>query len=141
MPAAFLDKLELEYIDGRQWRVTQPFRYQTEAGKTITVPMGFVTDFASIPRGLWNVMPPTSTCGEAAVVHDFAYTQQCCTRAEADAILYEAMGVIHATRWTRWTVYAGVRLGGWGIWRRHTAELRKLQQQLTDLGGGGDCAA
>lgn len=39
----------------------------------IRVPAGFVTDFASIPRAFWVVLPPTGKYGKAAVVHDYLY--------------------------------------------------------------------
>jgi hypothetical protein len=133
MTAAFLDKLELEYIDGRNWRVTHLFRYRTAAGTQIAVPRDFVTDFASIPRGLWNLLPPTSSCGQASVIHDFAYTRQFCTRADADALLLEAMGVIGVGRLKRYTIYTAVRLGGGGIWKRHTAELEEAERRTRAL--------
>src|SRR5437773_4766029 len=123
MTAAFLDKLELEYLDGKTWRLTSVFRYQAAAGNIITIPAGFLTDFASIPRGLWNVLPPTSACGDGAVVHDYLYSTQPCTRAQADGILIEAMAVQGIGRLTRALVWAGVRVGGAGIWERHRQAL------------------
>lgn len=134
MTAAFVDPLELEYIDGRQWRITKMFRYRTAAGWVITVPRSFVTDFASIPRGLWNIFPPTTSCGQASVVHDWLYTTQPCDRGKADAILKEAMEVIGAKRLTRWLVYAGVRTGGHWIWKRHTADLNEASRRLAAFG-------
>lgn len=38
------------------------------------VPKGFVTDFASIPRFLWSVLPPHGAAMPASVIHDFCYT-------------------------------------------------------------------
>lgn len=40
---------------------------------TITVPVGFKTDLASIPRGMWWFVAPTDLA-RAAVIHDFLYT-------------------------------------------------------------------
>lgn len=139
--AAFLDPLELEYVDGRHWRLTRMFRYRTEDNWVITVPCNFVTDFASIPRGLWNIFPPTTSCGQASVIHDWLYTTQPCDRGKADSILKEAMEVIHAKRLTRWLVYAGVRVGGHWIWQRHTAELEEAQRRLDAFAADDDDAA
>ena len=69
----FSTLLELEYINGRIWRVTTEFDYIYGTGATavtIHVPAGMITDFASVPRPLWNILPPTGGYGEAAVVHD-----------------------------------------------------------------------
>lgn len=80
----------------------------------IVIPTGFVTDFASVPRALWNLLPPTGRYTRAAVIHDFLYrTPGLCTRAQADAVLYEAMKYpCHVGFFTRWTIWAGVRVGG-----------------------------
>lgn len=76
MPRSFLTPLEIEYVDGRNWKVTQEFDYLVDyenKDTTIRVPAGFVTDFASIPRAFWVVFPPTGKYGKAAVVHDYLY--------------------------------------------------------------------
>lgn len=130
--------------DGRNWLVKEPFYYDTDVqlapctemdgsspdhvaayiqsigysnrtfGYRIIIPAGFVTDFASVPRFFWRLIPPTGRYTRAAVVHDFLYrTPRLCTRAQADAVLYEAMKFpCHVGFFTRWTIYAGVRLGG-----------------------------
>ncbi len=133
--ANFLSPLRLEYIDGHLWRLTEPFEYHMGApdgANYVAIPTGFVTDFASIPRALWPVLPPTGTYGKAAVVHDWLYQMRIidhhphemrlCTRAEADATLNEAMIVLGVGRWTRWTIYGGVRIGGWAAWNHYRSQ-------------------
>ena len=44
--------------NGMTARLTQPFRVRTGAGRIIEVPAGFETDFASVPRLFWRVVPP-----------------------------------------------------------------------------------
>jgi len=39
----------------------------------ITIPKGFVTDYASVPRYLWWLYPPVGGYDDAAVVHDYLY--------------------------------------------------------------------
>jgi hypothetical protein len=136
--AGFLSPLELEYLDGVTWKITAPFTYHIGAPdgvESVQIPIGFVTDFASVPKVLWNLLPPVGTYGKAAVIHDWLYQDRVidgpclrvCTRAEADAILFEAMTVLAVGFLTRWTIYLGVRVGGWVPWstyRRHEHESR-----------------
>ena len=133
--AGFLSPLELEYIDGSTWKITAPFEYHIGAADghdVVTIPTGFVTDFASVPRVLWNVLPPTGSYGKAAVIHDWLYqmrvifvddgsrtTLRYASRAEADAVLLEGMRVLGVNTFTTWIIYAGVRIGGWVPWNAY----------------------
>lgn len=142
----FTDHLDLEMVedgqgrpllkDGRvQWRVSSPLVYDVGAegsGETITVPAGAMTDLASIPRFAWSLgFPPDGGWTKAAVIHDFLYrTQGTCmldgrrgrtrtapySRAEADGILREAMGVVGVPSWQRCVIWSAVRFGGAGGW-------------------------
>lgn len=44
-------------------------------GEKVTIPAGFITDFASVPKCLWPVFPPLrgNTADKAFLVHDWAY--------------------------------------------------------------------
>ena len=124
----FEDALELEYVDGRNWKVTQDFYYDTDVlllgygtysyEPRVTIPAGFISDFASIPRILWALLSPTTGLlggdyGKAAVVHDRLYrTKGLSTRFQADRVLLEAMTFLKVPRLARWTIYLGVRIGG-----------------------------
>jgi hypothetical protein len=133
--AGFLSPLELEYIDGEKWKLISPFDYflgAPEGPEFVKIPAGFITDFASVPRILWNVLPPTGRYGKAAVVHDWLYQRRTVVRVatargipvlvrevdrgEADHVLNEGMEVLGVGRFTRWTIYSGVRIGGWKPW-------------------------
>lgn len=102
--------------DGRSWVLLEPLTYEVgELGSAdvITVPRGFVTDFASVPRVLWNILPPTGGYGEAAVIHDYLYrTPGKATKRQADAVLLEAMKQKGVDWLARWIIYLGVRIGG-----------------------------
>lgn len=39
----------------------------------ITVPKGYITDFASSPQLLWPLFPPIGKFNRATVIHDFLY--------------------------------------------------------------------
>jgi hypothetical protein len=90
--------------------VAHPLHYAANDSKyEIVVPVGFVTDLASIPRGLWWWQAPHEGTMAPAIIHDYLYWEQSCTKDEADAVLYLAlrevgMGLVNAN-----LVYAGVR--------------------------------
>lgn len=110
----FKTPLLLEYGDGRQWRLTQGFRYDTDllACGAVYVPACFETDFASVPRFFWRIFPPTGPYGKAAVIHDFLYRGSGVARGLADKIFLEAMEELGVGWWTRHTIYRAVRLFG-----------------------------
>ena len=116
----FLSKLVVEDDNGFPFTLTQSLVYQSDILKqTLTVPVGFKTDFASIPRALWNILPPVGGYDHAAVIHDYLYQHGGVDRGLADSTLKEAMEVSGVGRVTRWTIYLGVRSGGWLVWRRY----------------------
>ncbi|ALK96968.1 hypothetical protein AB595_04660 [Massilia sp. WF1] len=103
--------------DDGQWIVVQPVVYQSDAAKqTFTVPFGFRTDLASVPR----IPLVYDLCGDtaslAAIVHDYLYSTHLVDRATADAVLREASAVTGVPAWRRWLMWAGVRLGGGSHW-------------------------
>lgn len=130
--------------DGRsQWYLWSPLLYEVGAegsGEIITVPafnpegksdeeivalfltgLAFVTDLASIPWLVRGIYPPDGPWAKAAVIHDYLYKTKGLggryARAEADAIFYEAMGVLGVPEWRRRVIYTAVRVGGakgWG---------------------------
>jgi hypothetical protein len=114
----FTTPLELEYIDGRNWKLTAEFDFASDTlERLVCVPVGFVTDFASIPRVLWPFLPPTGPYGKAAVIHDLLYRHPCMfspcvTRARCDGSLLEGMEALQVNFFVRWIIYLGVRLGG-----------------------------
>lgn len=111
--------------DGQTWVVMRPFGYDVGAegsGDTVDVAVGFQTDFASIPRPFWIVLPKWGTYGNAAVVHDWLYWTQSRSRAASDHILWEAMGVLGVGGVTRFVIYHAVRWFGGFAWLRNRAD-------------------
>lgn len=135
VPGSFLAPLRLEHEGGRRWMVVEEFTYLTRAGELIVVPAGFVTDGASVPRLLWWLFPPFGgNYDEAAVIHDHLYSEAelyagdddgHVSRAHADTLMLEAMGVKGVDIVDARLIYRGVRLGGWWAWRRHRAAARR----------------
>ncbi len=116
------------------WGVQRPLTYQTgeDLNELITVPAGFVTDLASVPRPMWSIYPPDGPWVKAAVIHDFLYDTgggglwngtagitraQPYTRAQADHILREAMADRGIGPWERAVIWSAVRLGGARGWK------------------------
>jgi len=107
--------------DGRHWRLVLKFGYDVGrkgSNDRITVPAGFITDFASSPPPIWWLIPSWGKYGKAAVIHDYLYQHRTRTRKEADNILREAMLVLNVAPWRVSLIYRGVRMFGWLAWRR-----------------------
>jgi len=111
--------------DGTTWVIMRDFGYEVGAegsGDRIDVAIGFQTDFATVPRPLWIVLPKWGRYGNAAVIHDWLYWKQDRPRPAVDGIFFEAMGVLGVGAATRHSLYWGVRLFGWLAWYRNRAE-------------------
>ena len=122
--SSFTSPLKVEHINGKMWKLLEPFSYYTEAGKVISVPEGFLTDFASIPRPFWSIIGhPTGQCGKAAILHDWLYHTQECIRKYADLVFLEAMEVLDVSWWRRRLMYRCVRMWGWIGWNRRKREI------------------
>lgn len=105
----------------RVFELLQEFRYFSSKG-IITVPVGFKTDGASIPKVFWSLMDPFGEYFNAAVIHDFLYSTQgkFDDRAEVDAIFKEAMFNIGVPWPTREIIYRAVRSFGWRFFKGKT---------------------
>ena len=113
MPSSFTKPLVVREEGGRFWTLMEPFEFLSErAERIIRVPVGFVTDFASIPRFLWAILPPTGRYGKAAVVHDFLYQTGEMSRLDADNTFLEGMEVLGVPYHRRYTMYWAVRAFG-----------------------------
>jgi hypothetical protein len=122
--SSFTKPLIVEPLDnGREWKLKEEFEYHVgteDSEEVIRVPAGFVTDFASVPRLIWSILPPWGKYGKAAVVHDFCYGTELYPRKRCDEIFLECMVVLQVSSWKRWSMYLAVRGFGWLVWRKHT---------------------
>lgn len=76
MPLAPLNPqqcVQVVSFDDENWMVIAPYEFRSETGAIVTVPAGFITDGASVPRCLWAAIPPFGRHFNAAVVHDALY--------------------------------------------------------------------
>jgi hypothetical protein len=110
---SFQTPLKVEVLDdGHNYKLVEAFQYDSSLS-TISVPAGFITDFASVPKLFWNILPPTGKYGKAAVVHDYLYrTYGYSSKIVADAIFLEAMTALGTPKWQRYVMYLAVHLFG-----------------------------
>jgi hypothetical protein len=95
-------------------QLTGDFTYVSSGGKVWSVPSGFISDGASIPRAFWTVVggPLDGPYREAAIVHD----RYCVTKSEpwksVHRMFYDAMRASGVGQLEAITLYGGVMLGG-----------------------------
>ena len=124
----FEGMFRFEYVNGRDWAVSEDISYRTKAGPVSTVRAGFTTDFATIPPPFWPFIPPAGDgrnfYGLAALWHDWLYWHGkidgiSITRAQADALFLEIMLYLGVSRPLARVMWAFVRLFGWYHWSKY----------------------
>ena len=113
----FITTLKTEQADRRTYTLLADLVLADDDQRTIIVPAGFVTDFASIQvlhnAFLFVLFALVSGYGNyAATVHDFLYSEGQVSRKEADAVLYRALRAEGVARWRAYLFWLGVRIGG-----------------------------
>ena len=103
--------------------VWKPNRGQ-ERYAEVAVPAGFVTDFASIPRGFFSALRPDGEYTYPAIVHDYLYWTQTRSRADSDMIFKLGMQDFGINAATVGSIHTAVRAGGGSSWRKN-AELKR----------------
>jgi hypothetical protein len=100
----FLDDLyarPVGMMNGRTtWQLMRPFAYYSSTIELlISVPEGFITDFASVPRLplIWLLMSDTGQA--AAVIHDHLWNDQRFPPSIANQVFHEALLVSGVSRW------------------------------------------
>lgn len=115
MTARFLSPLCVKEVDGEpgQWVVLSELVFDSEVlARRITVPAGFKSDFASVPRIPFAYMLFGGIGQRAAVAHDYAYSTGIIPREQADGMFREALRACGVSAWKAALMYAGVRLMG-----------------------------
>ncbi|MGE5265740.1 MAG: DUF1353 domain-containing protein [Deltaproteobacteria bacterium] len=118
--------LQLFQGDGTNFVLVDDLYYEIKrTGRIIRVPSGFVTDFASVP---WYARSAISVLGRhsiPAIVHDYLYWEQRCSREQADAILFDAMDEYKSSPWQQWLVYYSVHWRAGGAWEENKEDRAK----------------
>lgn len=120
MAPGFISEFDSRYVgqrDGRPaFRLLAPLVFRSSVlERQVTVPEGFVTDLASVPRWVVAYLIAGGKAVRAAVVHDYLYDTGQVEREQADAVFREAMDIEKDPEesWLRWAMWAAVRAGGW----------------------------
>lgn len=118
-------------------RLLEDVIYQDKYGRVFTVPAGYETDYASIPRALSWVYPKDGPYRKAAIVHDYLITNGLDKKEfeiesnRVDEIFREAMddigGIPKIRQYIMWT---GVRLGAIGNKLRRKGSLKTFPKVL-----------
>lgn len=123
-------RVRVEQLTGTTWRLLHSISYDGW-----TVPKGYVTDFASVPKVTAWLIPSSGEYNAAAIVHDWLITDVLPTGAvtsrEVDRVFREAMKALGVKTARRWLMWAGVRLGAIGNPRRRSGSLATLLGVLT----------
>jgi uncharacterized protein DUF1353 len=126
-----------EDADSNMKRLLEDVVYEDHKGIVYTIPAGYVTDYASIPRALSWIYPKDGPYRKAAIVHDYLITNGLAKKEfevesnRVDEIFREAMqdtGGIPKIR--QHIMWAGVRLGAIGNKIRRKGSLKTLPKVL-----------
>jgi hypothetical protein len=104
------------------WSIAEPLVYLADSGITYTVPVGFKTDFASVPRIPLIFDALGDRANLAAALHDWLYSvgpdgkHPVPDRETADKLLREAAIAQGVSTWVADALYEGVRIGGGSHW-------------------------
>ena len=125
----FTTPLIVEYIDGTNWKLHEEFSYylKDNEDEIITVPKGYITDFASVPKILRLVAKNHELFNKASILHDFLYETQEYSKEEADIIYKDAMEVFGVTEGRANLYYLVVKFFGHSSWEEYED---KLSQEI-----------
>lgn len=135
----FKTECDLRVYGRREWVVLAPFEWQSESMHVI-VPEGFITDLASIPRGLRNLFDINGPSRRAAVLHDWLYCAaqdadgNSVTRKQADDLFREALAACGVNAVTRNLYWSGVRAFGWRYWKKRSEKPLDMEYDFVPLG-------
>ena len=124
----------LRYTYLGKYVLVEPFEVVV-GGRTFTVPAGAVTDLATTPRLLWNLLPPIGIYESAAVAHDWWCSDGIAngelTAREADGYFRDMMGEAGVGLCTRWVMWAAVRAASpFNVKRRPSGILKDVPAVL-----------
>lgn len=122
MRVRFLTQLRVEKLAGDYWRTLAPFVAHVTGiparilgpidNDYVTVPEGYSTDFASVPRLPLTYLFAGNTAHRSALLHDWLYSQGRMPRELCDLVFLEAMKAEGVSWWRRSLMYRAVRLAG-----------------------------
>lgn len=113
--SSFPHTLKMEVVEGG-WKLLEPFPYKSGIlGCIVIVPVGYVTDLASVPRLMrWLVPVANAKNREAAVVHDWLCSEEVqkklgISQRKVDEVFREALRAADVGFIGRWGMWLPVR--------------------------------
>ena len=107
----FITDLTVTERSAGKWELTNDLVYQGKI-ETFTIPAGFVTDFASVPRLFTWLVPSTGEYTKCAVLHDWLLETKAVSRCDADGIFRRTMREMGVAILRRRVMWAAVRVAG-----------------------------
>lgn len=98
--------------DRKSWVLLDSFQYLDDEAGLVTVPVGFLTDFASVPRLPLTFALVGAYGHAAAALHDWMYASGKYSRKQSDKVFKNALRSSGIARWRAWIMWTGVRVGG-----------------------------
>lgn len=127
-PRIVLTRTDTE--NGEMWQVVEKCEYKTDnGGVTITVPKGFITDLASVPRIFWGIVASFELSLSGPLFHDLIYRcagqipaelvnpDHIFERDETDALFLELMVKSGVPHWKCRVAYRAVRTFARFAWK------------------------
>lgn len=103
-------------------------------GTVYTVPAGYISDGASVPRSLSWLYPKYGEYLKAAVLHDWLITDVLAKQAidsnSVDRLFRQAMHSLDIPKLRQWIMWAGVRIGAIVNKHRRKGSLKTFPQLL-----------
>lgn len=116
----FIGDLVVKLIEDNQsglWELQAPLAfYSAVLDRTFTAPVGFRTDFCSVPRVPVAFALLGDRARRAGTLHDLAYTTHEVDRESADKLLREMLLLDGVDEYEAQVFYLAVRLGGGSHW-------------------------
>ena len=103
------------------WEIQQKIVVELSNGVILKVPIGYVTDFTSVPRYLWSFIAPIGEYNLAAIIHDYIYTEHDYVRKFADDEFLKWMNFFEPEHKIRNKVmYLALRIFGKARWEKYS---------------------
>ena len=112
----------------RPFEVAEDFVFYSKNHNDIHIPVGYLTNFADVPRIFWVFIPPCGRYSKATVVHDWLLDnkeQHDLSYREINKVFLEAMEVLGVRKVTRTIIYMSVSFY-WEFGRHISNFIRKI---------------
>jgi len=105
-------EINVQFVPPKKWYQSARWKllkeYVSHNGH-VTVPVGFISDGATVPPFLYNYFSPTGRYFGAAIIHDYIlWTEHDWSKANRE--FKEELSVLDVVTWRRWPMIWAVRV-------------------------------